>query len=943
MVLNTTAVDLDLGTGGWHFVHWNLERGEWVEPGPGHIMKLRYTSLQADVGSTEEHLDPDLAARTDAAGLPVVATPLHSQLPAVVIGTRHARPDARIAYVMTDGAALPLALSDLVAGLRDRDLLDTTITCGHAFGGDHEAVNVYSALMIARHVVGADVAIVAMGPGIVGTGTALGFTGIEVGSVLDATVGLGGVPVACLRVSAADPRGRHQGISHHTLTTLTVGTRSRATVPVPAIGGVRRGRPPRRSRAIGHRGRPRRRPRHDPGRARALRRARPARHVDGAARGRGPDALPVCGRSRGRRGRSRNLVDLMADAAAKGEEQRADGPDRRERLLNLLAALIETRAGLTREDLVTNPTLGYSANPASARRAFERDKATLRAMGVPIRDIGDDAETRYRVDPSEYYLPDLGLTDDELAALHVAVTAIGLGSNAGEGALMKLGGIEGAGAAPIAELPFVDVLAPLFEASRRRAVVHFSYRGRLRELEPWGLTSKFGHWYVVGFDRGADDMRVFRADRIDDDIETDAAGAFSVPADFRADAYLEDRPWDYGEGRRHRRRGRGRRRLRGRLLPGGRSAGARWKRAPTASSGSRSAPSRSGRSSTSCSGSSTTCRSSGHRRRATRSSRHSTSGRSREREDRRMSRTDAPPQLERVLAMIPWLATHRDVPKTEIADRFRISVDELEADLALIMMVGVPPYSPGDYINVTYDGDTVDLWLAPYFTAPLQLTAPEGLALLAGGRTLLAVPGSDPEGPLATAISKLERALGVTEVTVELASPPFLDAVRAAAAEGRRIEIEYWSSGRDALTTRRIDPGPPFFALGEWYTDAYCWLREGAAHVPHRPHAVGDPDRRDVPPGATDRGRNRLPPPARGSPGHARAPSGCELGHGERAGRVGRGAGRRSAADRRAGQRARLARSGSCCRSDPTPWWSTHRSGATSVGPRPARVRARYA
>ena len=131
----------------------------------------------------------------------------------------------------------------------------------------------------------------------------------------------------------------------------------------------------------------------------------------------------------------------------------------------------------------------------------------------------------------------------------MAVTAIGLGSTAGEGALMKLGGIEGAGAAPIAELPFVDVLAPLFEASRQRAVVHFSYRGRLRELEPWGLTSKFGHWYVVGFDRGADDMRVFRADRIEDDIETGPRDGFEVPGDFRADSYLEDRPWDYGEGR----------------------------------------------------------------------------------------------------------------------------------------------------------------------------------------------------------------------------------------------------------------------------------------------------------------------------------------------------------------------------------------------------------
>jgi hypothetical protein len=148
------------------------------------------------------------------------------------------RPDARIAYVMTDGAALPLALSDLVAALRDRGLIDTTITCGHAFGGDHETVNVYSALMVAKHVVGADVAIVAMGPGIVGTGTALGFTGMEVGAVLDATVGLGGVPVACLRASAADPRTRHVGISHHTATALTVGTRSRVTVPIPAGSGA---------------------------------------------------------------------------------------------------------------------------------------------------------------------------------------------------------------------------------------------------------------------------------------------------------------------------------------------------------------------------------------------------------------------------------------------------------------------------------------------------------------------------------------------------------------------------------------------------------------------------------------------------------------------------------------------------------------------------------
>ena len=188
-------------------------------------------------------------------------------------------------------------------------------------------------------------------------------------------------------------------------------------------------------------------------------------------------------------------------------------------------------------------------------------------------------------------------------------------------------------------------------------------------------------------------------------------------------------------------------------------------------------------------------------------------------------RREAESDLQRVLAMVPWLATHSGVPKEEVAARFGVSLEQLERDLGLIMMVGVPPYSPGDYINIDYEGDTVDVWFAPYFTRPLRLTAAEGFALLAAGRALLAVPGSDEQGPLATALDKLERALGVTEVVVDFAAPEHLPAVRAAAEHGRRIEIDYWSAGRDALTTREIDPGPPFFALGEWYTDAFDHLR----------------------------------------------------------------------------------------------------------------------
>ena len=117
--------------------------------------------------------------------------------------------------------------------LRERQLLDATITCGHAFGGDYEAVSVAGALAIARHVVHADAAIVVMGPGGVGTATRLGFSGIEMGAVLDTAVGLGGVPIAAVRYSDADPRERHAGISHHTITALTTATRTRVTVALP--------------------------------------------------------------------------------------------------------------------------------------------------------------------------------------------------------------------------------------------------------------------------------------------------------------------------------------------------------------------------------------------------------------------------------------------------------------------------------------------------------------------------------------------------------------------------------------------------------------------------------------------------------------------------------------------------------------------------------------
>jgi hypothetical protein len=142
---------------------------------------------------------------------------------------------------MTDGGALPLAWSNLVRASKAAGLLDVTATCGHAFGGDVETVNVFSGLVALRHAAAVDVAIVAMGPGVVGTGTKLGITALEQGQVLDAASALGGRAVACLRVSFADERDRHRGVSHHTLTALGVAAREPADVVVPELGEATEG------------------------------------------------------------------------------------------------------------------------------------------------------------------------------------------------------------------------------------------------------------------------------------------------------------------------------------------------------------------------------------------------------------------------------------------------------------------------------------------------------------------------------------------------------------------------------------------------------------------------------------------------------------------------------------------------------------------------------
>ncbi len=236
VLVNTTAQTLNLGSGGYHYVIANLHNQGCPLPPGGHIMKLRYTPLQLKVMSVEEEDSPYheiMRAADSLDGIPVLVGTLHSMLAPLCLRL-HAW-GYRVAYVMTDGAALPAHLSETVAWLKESGQLLGTVTAGHAFGGDLEAVNVYSGLLAARKVLQADVIVVCMGPGIVGTGTRWGFSGVEQGEILNAAQALGGTPIAVPRISFADTRERHRGISHHTLTVLSRVCRVNAVVPLPEL------------------------------------------------------------------------------------------------------------------------------------------------------------------------------------------------------------------------------------------------------------------------------------------------------------------------------------------------------------------------------------------------------------------------------------------------------------------------------------------------------------------------------------------------------------------------------------------------------------------------------------------------------------------------------------------------------------------------------------
>jgi proteasome accessory factor B len=228
---------------------------------------------------------------------------------------------------------------------------------------------------------------------------------------------------------------------------------------------------------------------------------------------------------------------------------------RLERLINLVAALLHAEHPLTADELRYRLP-GYAEDDGAFRRAFERDKEALRDLGIPVvlEPVDDAAQPGvmgYRIPKEAYYLQDPGLAPDELAALHLAASAVRLEGANGVEALWKLGG-ELAEQGPsgtlngfpaMAALPGTAHLGPVFAAISARRSIAFTYRGRARQVDPWRLSFRNGHWYLAGHDHDAAEERMFRLDRLESDVAvTGDQGAFERPPH----AGSQPPPWEMG-------------------------------------------------------------------------------------------------------------------------------------------------------------------------------------------------------------------------------------------------------------------------------------------------------------------------------------------------------------------------------------------------------------
>ncbi|MEE2569116.1 WYL domain-containing protein [Pseudarthrobacter sp. J64] len=535
---------------------------------------------------------------------------------------------------------------------------------------------------------------------------------------------------------------------------------------------------------------------------------------------------------------------------------------RTERLLNLLMALLNTRYGLRRSEL--REKIYPSSSDTAFGRMFERDKNDLRDFGFDVETVmdtgwgsDDPATTRYRIGKESNRLPDVQLSRGEWAVLLLAAQlweqeAMG---TAAANALRKLQAAGGAAEVdvPPAIQPRIKPAGQAFDvlvaAMHARNAVTFRYLAgstgveELRTVEPWGLGSRFGHWYLAGRDRQRDALRYFRLSRFTSDVSVLADGTFVPPSDFdiRAElAKLPELPLSHAlvevpAGRLLQLR------RRAETVPQG---GAEGTSGPTNDDGTDvlRLPFRDAEvlaEELASYGPQVRVLepedlASSVRRRLHAATRLAESPVPAYSFDTKQSRPARPrtseDQLRRMLELVPFLVHNQGLHIQEVADKFGVTRNQLEEDLRILICTGLPEGYPGDLFDIQWEDDHVFIIEDLELTRPVRFTVEEACALLTGLSALNGLPEPADDPALESVTLKLLAAAGEEGLrAASLSGPDVVPAERAtmetissAIASGSQLHLRYVSPLRDEVSERNIDPLRLFSRDNVWYVEAWC-------------------------------------------------------------------------------------------------------------------------
>ncbi|TAN25184.1 MAG: WYL domain-containing protein [Actinomycetota bacterium] len=549
--------------------------------------------------------------------------------------------------------------------------------------------------------------------------------------------------------------------------------------------------------------------------------------------------------------------------------------DKFPRLFNLVMLLLDTTKPISLDEIARRIG-GFPDSQSARHQAFERAKKELRELGIPIatHQIPGEEQYGYQIKKSEMIIPDLRFTEQEASSLAAASALVSFGSGERESALQKLGCVIAGHDAVVANIPSQPALFRLFEAIGLRRMVQFSYRSKVRSIDIYGISFKWGNWYLLGHERESGQLKTFLLNRIESEVTVTQDRSPERPKDFDVSSSLPKNRWEVGQGD-----------LRTAAvlfysdvaplaefefgkdsIAEFRSDGSIVMSVPVVDSGSFLDWLLSYFDKAKLLGPPSLVEElKQYLNRLVDESFHvaankalvlfesadwhdfeshvdqsagdfvpQTGNASKEAEASLRSATAMYSVLVKIL---PWLAAKKSTTVDEISKTFSVSGPDVVRMLEIAACCGLPPYTPDSLLEIIVEDDgTVNSYLdMAAITAPRTLNTLEAMVLATTASAALKVPGMDRNGELAAALAKLQTSLakfqiGLSEVDVKIEEPYFLEMLRSAAIEHFAVEMTYFAASSERISKRRVDPYQLFTESGKWYLRGFCHLTDEIRH-----------------------------------------------------------------------------------------------------------------